>query len=114
MPVWSQSFLLTWILQGDADIVLKKIEDHSVIEILRTAKKPFDKEKGSFYTKVELPDDFSALVYVELPEGFNTTIKYPVVVEVYGGPSSQVNTLHVEKGIFVCGLVCGCRIPVEK
>ena len=76
---------------------MKKLEDHSVIKILRTAEKPFDKERGSFYTKVELPDNFSALVYVELPEGFNTTKKYPVVVEVYGGPESKVNTLHVEK-----------------
>ena len=72
--MWSQPFLLTWIPQGDVDIFLKKLEDHSVIWVLRTAKKPFDKEMRSFYTKVELPDDFIALVYVELPEAFNKKI----------------------------------------
>ena len=43
-----------------------------------------------------MPGDFSAMVYVQLPEGMDETKKYPVILKVYGGPGSKVNTLSVD------------------
>ena len=98
-----QSFIATEFLfenplplQGDADIVVKRMKDHSVVLNLRTAQKHSEEEIRSFYTKVKLPGDFSAMVYVQLPEGMDETKKYPVIVKVYGGPGSKVNTLYVD------------------
>ena len=75
---------------------MKRMKDHSVVLNLRTAQKHSEEEIRSFSTQVALTGDFSAMVYVQLPEGMDETKKYPVIVKVYGGPGSKVNTLSVD------------------
>ena len=42
------------------------------------------------YLTIELPGRFIGHVEMVLPELFDPTKKYPMIVNVYGGPGSQV------------------------
>eukprot|EP00091_Calanus_sinicus_P008577 TRINITY_DN20703_c0_g1_i1.p1 TRINITY_DN20703_c0_g1~~TRINITY_DN20703_c0_g1_i1.p1 ORF type:complete len:181 (+),score=29.89 TRINITY_DN20703_c0_g1_i1:37-579(+) len=56
--------------KGDADIMVKRMKDNSVVKNLRTAKKHPEKDIRSFYTKMKLPGDFSAW-FMSTPEGLD-------------------------------------------
>ena len=68
--------------------MLKKTKDHSVIRNIKTAqRRPGYTDRR--FELVDIPGGFKAAVQVELPENINKTQKYPVIVEVYGGPEFQ-------------------------
>ena len=67
--------------------MLKKTKDHSVIRNIKTAQRR--RNYTDWFELVDIPGRFKAAVQVELPININKTQKYPVIVEVYGGPEFQ-------------------------
>ena len=72
-----------------------------MIRNIRTAQRPVE-EISSWYELIDIPGGFKAAVHVQLPGNFNDTKKYPVIVEVYGGPGFQESAQIVSRQQLNC------------
>ena len=87
-------FLLSKVVP---QVMIRQVSDHSIVQILNTREKEklkhFLKLKQiptAKYLTIELPGKFIGHVEMVLPVPFDPTKKYPMIVNAYCGPGSQV------------------------